>query len=87
VRFVPTTSSDFQFVGRFMLFLLLQMLILLPSLGIPVGFGGIAFLISGFSWPVFAVTTWLVLLAELPLLMILLAWTFNRFDPGTQTPA
>jgi hypothetical protein len=87
VRFVPTTSGDFQFVGRMMLYLLLQMLILLPSLGIPAGFGGIAYLLSGFSWPVFAVTTWLALVAELPPLLMLLAWTFNRFDPSTETPS
>ncbi len=87
VRFVPSTAADFQFFGRAMLFVLLQMLILVPTLGIPAGVGGIAFWISGFSWPAFAVTTWLVLLAELPPLMMLLAWTFNRFDPSTQTPA
>ena len=87
VRMMPGTSADFQFVGRMMLFMLLQMLILVPSLGIPAGFGAIAFWISGFSWPVFAVTTWLVLVAELLPLLMLLAWTFNRFDPSTQTPA
>jgi len=87
MRIVPSKSADFQFFDRTRLFVLLQMLILLPSLGVPAGFWGIAFWISGFSWPVFAVTTWLVLLAELPPLMMLLAWTFNRFDPSTQTLA
>ena len=87
VRMMPGTSADFQFVGRMMLFMLLQMLILLPSLGIPAGFGAIAFWISGFSWPAFAVTAWLVLVAELLPLLMLLAWTFIRFDPSTQTPA
>jgi hypothetical protein len=70
-----------------MLFALLQMLVLLPALGIPAGLGGIAFLISGFSWPVFVVTSWLLIVAELPLLLLLLSWTFIRFDPGTETPA
>ncbi len=87
VRMMPGTSADLQFVGRMMLFMLLQMLILVPSLGIPAGFGLIAFWISDFSWPVFAVTTWLVLVAELLPLLMLLAWTFIRFDPSTQTPA
>jgi Putative ABC exporter len=87
VRMMPGTSADFQFVGRMMLFMLLQMLILVPTLGIPAGLGAIAFWISGFSWPVFAVTTWLVLVAELLPLLMLLAWTFIRFDPSTQTPA
>ena len=87
VRMMPGTSADLQFVGRMMLFMLLQVLILVPSLGIPAGFGAIAFWISGFSWPVFAVTTWLVLVAELLPLLMLLAWTFIWFDPSTQTPA
>jgi ABC-2 type transport system permease protein len=87
VRMMPGTSADFQFVGRMMLFMLLQMLILVPSLGVPAGFGAIAFWISGFSWPAFAVTAWLVLVAELLPLLMLLAWTFIRFDPSTQTPA
>jgi hypothetical protein len=87
VRIVPSSAADFQFFGRTMLFIILQMLILLPALGIPAGLGGIAYLISGFSWPVFAVTTWLALVAELPPLLMLLAWTFNRFDPSTEMPA
>ena len=56
VRMLPSSAADFQFFGRTMLFVLLEMLILLPALGIPAGLGGIAYLISGFSWPVFAVT-------------------------------
>ncbi len=36
-------------MGRAMLFMLLQFLILIPALGIPAAIGGIAFLLSGFS--------------------------------------
>ena len=87
VRMGQTSSVDFQLVGRMMLFMLLNFLILIPTLGIPAAVGGIAFFVSGFSWPAFAVTSWLVLVAELPLLLILVAWTFQRFDPSTETPA
>lgn len=87
VRIVPSALADFQFFGRNMLFMLLQMLIVLPSIGIPAGIGAVAYLLSGFSWPVFAVTSWVVLVAELPLWLLLLAWAFQRFDPSTQTPA
>ena len=39
VRFAPGTSADFQMVGRTMLFMLLQFLLLIPALGIPAGLG------------------------------------------------
>ena len=87
VRIVQTSSVDFQLMGRVMLFMLLQFLIVLPSLGIPAAIGGIAFWLSGYHWPMFAATSWLVLLAELPLVLIPLAWVFQRFDPSTDTPA
>ena len=44
VRMVQTNSADFQLMGRLMLLMLLQFLILIPSLGIPAAVGGIAFL-------------------------------------------
>jgi hypothetical protein len=87
VRMMQANSVDFQLMGRLMLFMLLQFLIVLPSLGIPAAIGGIAFWLSGYSWPVFAATSWLVLLAELPLVLILLAWVFERYDPSTDAPA
>ncbi len=40
VRFAPGNSADFQMVGRMMLFMLLQFLLLIPTLGIPAGLGG-----------------------------------------------
>ena len=87
VRMVQTNAADFQLMGRMMLLMLLQFLILIPSLGIPAAIGGIVFWLSGFYWPAFAATSWLVLVAELPLVLILLAWVFERFDPSTEMPA
>jgi ABC-2 type transport system permease protein len=86
VRMVQS-NADFQLMGRVMLLMLLQFLILIPSLGIPAAFGGIVYWLSGFSWPAFAATSWLVLMAELPLLLFVLAWVFQRFDPSTEMPA
>ncbi len=86
VRLAHGTSADFQMVGRTMLFMLLQFLILIPTLGIPAGFAGLAYVLTGFSLPVFAVTAWVLLAAEVPLWLILLASMFERFDPGTETP-
>ena len=87
VRMVQTNAADFQLMGRIMLLMLLQFLILIPSLGIPAGIGGIVYWLSGFYWPAFAATAWLVLMAELPLLLFVLAWVFQRFDPSTEMPA
>jgi len=87
VRIAQTSSVDFQLMGRATLFMLLDFLILIPTLGIPAAIGGIVFFVSGFYWPAFAVTSWFVLVAELPLMLILLAWTFQQFDPSTETPA
>ena len=87
VRLVQTTAPDFQLMGRMMLLMLLQFLILIPALGIPAAIGGLAYWLSGLWWPAFAATSWLLLLAELPVVLILLASVFQRFDPSTETPA
>jgi hypothetical protein len=87
VRLVQSNAADFQLMGRLMLLMLLQFLILIPGLGIPAAFGGIVFWLSGFYWPAFAGTSWLVLVSELPLVLIGLAWVFQQFDPSTETPA
>jgi hypothetical protein len=86
IRFAQGTSADFQMVGRMMLFMFLQFLLLIPALGIPAGLGGLAYVLSGFHVPVFVVVGWVSLVAELPLWLFLLASMFDRFDPGTETP-
>jgi hypothetical protein len=87
VRFAQGTSADFQMVGRTMLVMVLQFLTLIPTLGIPAGLAGLAYVLTGFHLPVFAVVGWVLLMAEVPIWLFLLASTFNRFDPGTETPA
>ena len=74
-------------MGRMMLFMLLQFLILIPSLGIPAGSGGLAFVLSGFHCPAFAVTSWSCSWPSCRSGLFLLAWMFERFDPSTETPA
>ncbi|HZW33855.1 MAG TPA: putative ABC exporter domain-containing protein [Isosphaeraceae bacterium] len=87
VRLMTGTAFDFQTFGRSLLFFSLLFLLLIPLFGIPAGIGGLACLLIGFSWPVFALTAWLVLVAELLPVVILVAWAFQRFDPSTQMPA
>jgi Putative ABC exporter len=86
IRMVQSNAPDFQLMGRVMLVMLLQFLILIPSLGVPAGIGAIVFWLTAFSWPAFGVTSWLLLLMELPLVLMLLAWLFERFDPSTEMP-
>jgi hypothetical protein len=86
VRFTPGTSADFQVAGRMMLFMLLQGLLLIPALGIPLALAGLAYVLSGFNLPAFVVTAWILLAAEVPLWLFLLASMFVRFDPATETP-
>jgi Putative ABC exporter len=87
VRMAQSSSADFQFVGRFMLFSVLQILILIPFVAIPALIGALAYVLTGYSLPVFAATSWLVLAAELPPVLFALAWRFDRFDPSLHTPA
>ena len=87
IRFPQGNSADFQMVGRMMLMMFLQILLLIPALGVPAAVGGLAYVLSGFYIPVFVVVAWVALVAELPLWLFLLASMFDRFDPGTEMPA
>lgn len=87
VRFVPSGAADFQFMGRAMVFMLLQMLALSLCLGLAAALGGIAYFISGASWLVFGITSWTAIVLELLPFLWALGWAFDRFDPATQTPA
>ncbi len=81
------TTFEFQVMGRMMLFMMLQFLLLIPLAGIPAAVGAGVFWLSGYSWPAFAATSWLALAAELPALVLFVAWAFQRFDVSTETPA
>lgn len=74
-------------VGRALLSFLIQFLILLPVLGIAAGLAGVAYLASGFSWPVMIASAFLALLLELVPMTMLVAWAFDRYDPSIDTPA
>jgi Putative ABC exporter len=86
VRTSMGASFDLQIFGRMMLSLLLQLVILLPAMGLPVLFGAVAYVAFDWSVPAFAITAWVVLVAELPVLFMGVAWAFERFDPSLHTP-
>jgi hypothetical protein len=87
VRVPVSGSFDFQTMGKWMFFFFLQLLVMLVLLIIPAALGGAAYLVSGRSAAAFGITSWLLLTAELPPLVMLVAWAFERFDPSTEAPA
>src|SRR5262249_4454865 len=87
VRHPAGTTFDFQMFGKLMLFFFLQIVLLLPLLGIPAALGGAAYFLAGDSWAAFFLTTWVMLAAELMPIVLAVAWAFQRFDVSTQTPA
>ena len=87
VRHPAGTTFDFQMFGKMMLFFFLQLVLLVPLVGIPAALAGVAYLLAGYSWPAFAITIWLLLSAEVPPLVLAVAWAFQRYDVSTQTPA
>ena len=87
VRHPTGTTFDFQMFGKMMLFFFLQVILLLPLIGIPAALGGAAYFLAGSSWPAFAATAWVLLAAELLPVVVGVAWAFDRFDVSTQTPA
>ena len=87
VRMTPSSSADFQFLGRLMLFAVMQILILIPMVAIPALIGALLYMLTGYSVPVFAATSLLVLAAEVPPVLFALAWRFDRFDPSLHMPA
>ncbi len=80
------TTVELQVMGRMMLFMLLQFLLLIPLAALPAALGGGAFYFSGSSWAAFGITSWLVLVAEVVPLVLFVAWAFQRFDVSTETP-
>jgi hypothetical protein len=87
IRTTSGVSFDLHSVGRGCLGLCLQMLVLLPLLGIPAGLAVAAYLVSDFSRPVMVATALAALLVELVPMTMLVARAFERFDPSTETPA
>jgi Putative ABC exporter len=78
---------DLNAVGRALFSLFLQVLILVPLLGIPAGLSGVVYLATGFSWAWMIATAVVALLVEAVPMTMLVAWAFDRFDPSLDTPA
>ncbi len=84
VRLV-STSPDFQRLGRLLLSLMIRSFILVLGLGFPAVLGVLVNLVTGLSW-LAGLVAWLTLVAELPPMVMLVAWAFQRFDASTETP-
>jgi hypothetical protein len=87
VRIAAVSPGDLQGVGRQMIAFLVRGITLLICGGFAGGIGAIAWVISGQSVPVFAVTALVVLVGEIAGLVPLLVMAFRHFDPSVDTPA
>lgn len=85
-RLVSAGAGDFQFIGRFMIAMVLKLLIIGASLSIAAGVGFLFFLLLRRSWMAFLVPAWIVLVSVAALLVWFTGWAFQRFDVSLDTP-
>ena len=75
--------GSFRFVGRQLAFFLAKTILLMPCLVFAVLIAGLAFSLSGDSWPVFFLVGWCTLALETAALIPCVGWVFERFDLST----
>lgn len=86
VRLVAATPGDFQHVGRAMVESMLKIVMLAIGCGLAAGLGGLAYWLSGWSWPAFLIASWLSLAVIAVAIVPCIAWAYRRFDVSTDTP-
>ncbi len=86
-RMGGTTSADFQHVTRNLIFMMLQVLLLIPVFGIPALVGVLASFLDDWSWRAYLAAAWLTMALETLVMLALLSWAYDRFDPSAHTPA
>lgn len=86
-RLVNAGAGDFQFMGRFMIAMVLKLLIIGASLGITAGVGFLFFFLLGRSWLAFLWPAWIALVSLVVVLVWLVSWAFQRFDVSLDTPS
>jgi len=74
-------------LGRGFLSFLIQMILLVPLLGVAAGLAAAVYIASGLSLAAAVVTALLILLIELVPMLVLVGQAFNRFDPATEMAA
>jgi hypothetical protein len=87
IRIVPTTPGDLQHIGRTMVEMTVKMLVLACGCGAAAAVGMAGHWITGGSWVVTLVLSWLALLLCACLIVPCIVWAYNRFDVSTDTPA
>jgi len=83
----PQTELGKGSLGRGFPSFLLQMILLVPILGVAAGLAAAVYIASGSSLPATVVRALLVLLVELVPIDVLVGQAFDRFDPATEMPA
>lgn len=78
-------AADLQAIARQMLIMLLKFFALSIAAGIAAGAGGIAYWLTGGSWPAFFAAAWCVLAGAGLSLVPFVASAFKSFDPSLDT--
>ncbi|RJP33724.1 MAG: hypothetical protein C4527_03890 [Candidatus Omnitrophota bacterium] len=85
IRIMQSSPGDFQNFGRQMVYFLFKILALVIGLGIAAGLGGLLYWLTE-SWVLFFLVSWSLLILENMIIMVMLAWAFERFDLSVDTP-
>ncbi|MHB1555920.1 MAG: putative ABC exporter domain-containing protein [Isosphaeraceae bacterium] len=86
-RTQPGAAADANTLGRGLMNLIIQGLMMFPLLGVAAGLAAMAYLVSGQSLVIMTAAAMAALAAEIVLLTLLVGLAFDRFDPSTETPA
>lgn len=86
-RTQPGAGADANTLGRGLMNLIIQGLMLFPLLGVAAGLAATAYLVSGQSLIIMTATAMAAMAAEIVPLTLLVGLAFDRFDPSTETPA
>lgn len=86
-RTQPGAAADANTLGRGLMNLVIQGLMMFPLLGVAAGLGAVAYFVRGQSLLAMTATAMAALAAEIVPLTLLVGLAFDRFDPSTETPA
>jgi hypothetical protein len=85
-RTLHASPGDFQSFGRQMVVMIAKMFLLGLSAGVAALPGLLAYWLSGWRWPAFALGSWLALVLQAIAVVPFVAWAYRRFDVSTDTP-
>ncbi len=85
-RPAAASPGDFQVLGRQVVVMAIKMFVLVIACMPPAIISGVIYVFTGNSRTALVVSAVPLLLAETAVLIPLMAWAFNRYDPSVDTP-